>query len=310
METNETLKMALLQETETAIFKMMEQLQSLPEGDLNTLEQTALSTCLTVGQQWLEVVLNHPREENRPQARRQGECGHRQRLVGERPKQILTLMGKVTVRRPYYQCLRAEETSACSHGQAPFDEVWGIEAERSSPGVQKLVSYLGASMTLEEATAVFEAIFPLKLSARQALNLMQPVGEALIKQEDEQQEQVFGEAVKKSSTTTTKHNVPNENISRLYIELDGVLARMRRGSVPMEEPEKQRPGDVYREVKVGAVFTATRGRSRSNLIPGTFIDAGSPIQYVARRSTAQTFGRYLYALAQRCGIERAQQVVV
>jgi hypothetical protein len=63
-------------------------------------------------------------------------------------------------------------------------------------------------------------------------------------------------------------------------------------------------------VKVGAVFTATRGRSRSNLIPGTFIDAGSPIQYAARRSTAQTFGRYLYALAQRCGIERAQQVVV
>lgn len=90
METNETLKTALLQETETAIFKMMEQLQSLPEGDLNHLEQIVLSTCLAVGQHWLEEVLNHPRAENHPQARRQGACGHQQRLVGDRPKQLLT----------------------------------------------------------------------------------------------------------------------------------------------------------------------------------------------------------------------------
>src|SRR5713226_5130090 len=100
METNETLKMSMLQETETAIIKMIEQLQSLPEGDLNQLEQTVMSACLAMGQRWLEKVLNHPRQESCPQARRQGECGHRQRLVGERPKQLLTLMGKVTVRRP------------------------------------------------------------------------------------------------------------------------------------------------------------------------------------------------------------------
>jgi hypothetical protein len=31
---------------------------------------------------------------------------------------------------------------------------------------------------------------------------------------------------------------------------------------------------------------------------------------VARRTTAQTFGPYLYALAQHCGIERAKQVVI
>ena len=122
METNETLKMALLQETETAMSKMMEQLQSQPEGDLNQLEHTVLSTCLEMGQRWLEKVLNHPRQENRPQARREGECGHTQRLVGERPKQLLTLLGKVTVRRPYYQCLRPEatqESASCPHGQAP-----------------------------------------------------------------------------------------------------------------------------------------------------------------------------------------------
>lgn len=313
METKEVLKRALLQETETAVFKIIEQLQSLPEGDLNTLEQTVMSACLAMGQRWLEEVLNHPPSQNRCQARRQGECGHRQRLVGERPKQLLTLMGKVRVRRPYYQCLLpegAEESSSCSHGQAPFDELWGIKAERTSPGVQKRVSYLGASMTLQEAAAVFQAVLPLNMSARQALNLMQPVGETLIQQADEQTERVFQEAAEKQTTSHPKEKGGQEEIERMYIELDGVLARMRRGSVLMEEQEKKRAGDVYREVKVGAVFTATRGRSRSDLVPATYVDTARSLQYVARRTTAENFGRSLYTLAQRCGIERAQQVVV
>ena len=54
----------------------------------------------------------------------------------------------------------------------------------------------------------------------------------------------------------------------MSIELDGILARLRRGSVPMEEKEQQRKGDVYREIKVGAVFRAERGRERSELAPG------------------------------------------
>ena len=313
METNETLKMALLQETETAMSKMMEQLQSQPEGDLNQLEHTILSTCLEMGQRWLEKVLNHPRQENRPQARREGECGHKQRLVGERPKQLLTLLGKVTVRRPYYQCLRPEatqESASCPHGQAPFDAIWGIQAGRSSPGVQKLVSYLAASMTLEEAAAVFQAVLPLKMSARQVLNLLQPVGETLVKQEDERKERLFREATEKQTSAPRKEEEQQEEIRRLYIELDGVLARMRRGSVLMEEKEKKRPGDIYREIKVGAIFPATRGRARSELAAGTFVDTADSITYVARRTTAQTFGPYLYALAQHCGIERAKQVVI
>ncbi len=313
METNESLKTALLQETETTVLKMIEQLQRVSEGDLQELEHSVMSACLSMGQRWLETVLNHPRTENRPQARRQGACGHRQRLVGERPKQLLTLMGKVTLRRPYYQCRLPEgarETSSCSHGQAPLDEVWGIETGRSSPGVQKLMSYLGASMTLEEAAAVFQAVLPLKMSARQALNLMQPVGETLMRREDEQKEWIFQEAAEKHTASHPKEQKRQEKIRRIYIELDGVLARMRRGSVLMEEQEKKRPGDVYREIKVGAVFTATQGRNRSELVPGTFVDQAGPIHSVARRTTAETFGRYLYALAQGHGIEHARQVVV
>ena len=48
------------------------------------------------------------------------------------------------------------------------------------------MSYLCASLTLEEAAETFSRLLPLQMSARQALNLMQPLGEALQQQEDEQ----------------------------------------------------------------------------------------------------------------------------
>src|SRR5437764_5136888 len=153
METNETLKAALIQATEQEIVKLVDQLQSLPKGDLKALEQSVLATSLAIGNRVLSEIVNDAGQQMGTSARREGECGHRQRLVGTRPKQLLTLMGKVTVYRAYYQCLveEGEEDAGCSHGQTPFDEVWGIKEGRTSPGVQKLMGKLVARMTLSEA---------------------------------------------------------------------------------------------------------------------------------------------------------------
>ena len=41
------------------------------------------------------------------------------------------------------------------------------------------LSYLGARLTLEEAAETFARLLPLGMSARQALNLLEPVGKAL-----------------------------------------------------------------------------------------------------------------------------------
>ena len=96
----------------------------------------------------------------------------------------------------------------------------------------------------------------------------------------------------------------------MYVEIDGVMARLRRGSVPMEEKERKRPGDVYREVKVGAVFEGEPGRKRSQLAPGVFVDTAGPKAYVARRGRVGAFAPLLYALAQQRGLAHAQEIVV
>lgn len=153
------------------------------------------------------------------------------------------------------------------------------------------MSYVCASSTLEEAAKNFSRLLPRQMSARQVLNLLQPMGEALQEQEEEQMQRLWQEASQPRSLSSAGPTNKQENIERLYIELDGVMARQRRGSVPMEEQDGKRKGDVYREVKVGAVFEASRGPQRSQLAPGVFVDQAEQKHYVVRRSKAEDFGK-------------------
>lgn len=157
---------------------------------------------------------------------------------------------------------------------------------------------------------VFERWVPISMSARQALNLLQPIGEALGHQE-EQEVQTIAQAAC-CTHTGTEAGLPAlvPPIKRLYVEMDRVYARHRRESMVLTPDEQQREGDVYREVKVGAVFVGEPGPERSELVPGVFVDRAGPIRYVARRATAEAFGPFVYALAQRCGLEQAEQVIV
>lgn len=318
METNEQLQTTLVQEAEAEVVKLLKRVQELKVGDLKGVEHEVLTSVFAIGRATLERIIQAQPEGVEAPARREGACGHEQRLVSYRPKQVLTLLGKITIQRPYYQCLGPAEVQErkgeprCAHGEAPADALWGIEERRTSAGVQQAVSYLGALLPLEEAAAAFSRLFPLQMSARQALYLMQPVGEALATLEHEQVNALWEEAAQARTTPGSPVDPSEEGIDRLYIQLDGVLARLRRGSVPMEQEEQHRAGDVYREIKVGAVFPAQRGRERSELAPGAWVD--EPIEghvhYVAQRSALGDFGRLLYALAVQGGLAQAKQVVV
>jgi len=324
METSERVEIALRQEAEAGVLQVLQSLQTLREGDLKGLEQQVMVTIFSIGRRWMEHLLSAPLAQEHEPGQRRGECGHTQQLVGYRPKQVLTLLGKITFKRAYYRCClpaedpRCEEGAeadadrrqACTHGEAPADARWGLQGQRTSAGVQQAVSYLCAFSTLEEAAETFSRLLPLQMSARQALNLLQPLGEALQQQEDAQVQALWEEASQARSVSSAAWAIKQEGIDRLYIELDGVLARLRRGSVPMEEQERKRKGDVYREVKVGAVFEASRGPERSQLAPGVFVDQAEQKHYVARRGKAEDFGKLLYALAVRHGLQQAHQLVV
>lgn len=187
---------------------------------------------------------------------------------------------------------------------------WGLTGQRSSPGVQRLVSSLSARLTHEEVAQTLERVLPLHLSARQVGNLLQPVGEAFEQQEERQVHQRREQAARKGTSEAEQQEEQAEPIKRLDVEMDGVLARLRRGSVPMEPQEHVRKGDVYRDVKVGAVFVGEAGHERSEVVPGVFVDRAGPTRYVARRTTAGDVANRLSALAHAVGVPRASEVVI
>ena len=322
METNETAKRAQYQAAEQELMKLLEEVEGIEEGDLKGLEEKIYQGIFNIGRKLMECGMRKGQESELVPTKMQGECGHQQQLVGYRSKKLLTLFGEVEWKRAYYQCqveedkepdAEQEKVPKCSHGRAPADERWGVQGKRTTSGVQQYISYLCAMLTLEEAAETFRRLLPLRMSARQALNLMKPVGKALAEREDEVVKALFEQALQsKTQEEEQASQKTGKDIERLYIELDGILARMRRGSVPMEEDERKRKGDVYREMKVGAVFLAERGPERSELAPEVWVDMpkeGS-LRYVARRTAKGGFGQLLYALAQQSGLSRAKQVVV
>jgi hypothetical protein len=238
METSERVEKVLMQEAEAGVRKLLQSLQSLEEGDLKGLEQQIMTTIFSMGQGWMEQILSLCGAQAKEPAERTGACGHGQQLVGYRPRQVLTRLGKISFKRAYYQCcLPAEEQKAeaesqpsCSHGEAPADARWGLQGQRTTAGVQQAVSYLCATSTLEEAAKNFSRLLPLQMSARQALTLLQPVREALQEQEEEQMQRLWQEAGQSRSLSTETPASQQKSIKRLYIELDGVMARLRRGS--------------------------------------------------------------------------------
>jgi len=313
METNEQLRTVLKKVLESELESFLEQVRELAEGDLEQMEERVVKSSQAIGRKLMEGVLNSRLHEQRPVARREGSCGHRQRLVEERPKTLITLVGSVRFVRPYYQCLPvAEQTEevTCTHGEAPADAIWGVHEQRTTPGVHRLITYLCTRLTFEEAAEALCHCVPTGMSGRQALTLMRPVGAAAAAEEDHQV--CLLQAAAQQARCPLGERPTKKGTERFYIELDGVLARMRRGSVPMEKEEQQHTGDVYREIKVGAVFRADRGPRRSELAPGVYVDtpAEGSLRYVARRTAKGGFAWLLYQLAVQGGLEEAQQVVV
>ena len=317
METNELV--VQYQAAEKELLTLLEAVEGIEEGNLKAVEETIYRGMFQIGRKVMEGRMKKGKESEPVPTRREGNCGHAQKLVGYRTKKLITLFGEVELKRAYYQCQveegqeEEEPTHKCVHGKVPTDEQWGIQGKRTTPGVQQYISYLCSMLTFDEAAEAYRRFLPGKMSARQALNLARPVGRVFAEKEDEEVKARFDQASQSKTDAKQREEQPKgKEIARLYIEPDGIMGRMRRESVPMEKYEQERKGDVYREFRVGTVFLAERGNERSELAPDVWIDTPTEgtQQYIARRTALGDFDKLLYTLACQSGLSRAEQVVV
>jgi len=122
---------------------------ALEEGrTLGEVEQQTLALVKEFGQLLLTgvcavVAAGTPaREQSCP-------CGAAARYVRQRPAQVLTVLGTVSITRAYYHCLH------CGHGHAPLDRQLGYCAGSTSAGLEEVLALLGATAdSFEEAVTL------------------------------------------------------------------------------------------------------------------------------------------------------------
>ena len=217
-------------------------------------------------------------------------CGHSAPYKELRSKTVLTVLGPVELRRPYYLC------DHCSKGQSPADVELGVADLESSPGVRRMEAVVGSEMPFAAGREPMKLLAGLDVPAKAIERAAEAIG-AQIAQRDERE---IGRAKQLVLPVVAQQNIP-----KMYVLIDGVQVPVvpseTEGRTGRTEGQRART----RECKIGGVFTQT-----------TVDHEGWPIRdsdsttYVGAIETAEEFGYRIYSEAWRRGWEWAKLKVV
>jgi hypothetical protein len=217
-------------------------------------------------------------------------CGHLAHYKELRSKTVLTVLGPVQLRRPYYAC------AECSKGQYPVDVELGVAGLESSLGVRRMEAVVGSEMPFATGCEPMKLLAGLDVTAKAIERAAEAIG-TQIAQRDEQE---IARAKQLVLPAVSKQNIP-----KMYVLMDGVqvpvVAAETEGRTGRIEGQRART----RECKLGSVFTQT-----------TVDEEGWPIRdpdsttYVGAIETAEEFGFRIYTEAWRRGWEWATIKVV
>lgn len=208
-------------------------------------------------------------------------CGHPAAYQRQRPATVTTILGPLTVERPYYLC------ATCGHGQHPLDATLDLCAGSRSAGLDELLALLGATQdSFAEAAAVLERLTLVHVSPNSVRAATEELGAVLVA---DQAQHATAAAVGQPRPVAVAPPPP-----RLYITMDGVLAHLH--------------DQGWSEIKVGCCYQ-TRSRPERKRPERLEVRAHS-LSYVTARTEAQTFGWHLWQEAARRGVLEADEVVV
>ncbi len=217
-------------------------------------------------------------------------CSHWAHYKELRSKIVLTVLGPVELRRPYYLC------DDCSKGQYPADVELDIAGLESSPGVRRMEAVVGSEMPFAPGCEPMKVLAGLDVTAKAIERAAEAVGAEIAQQDDQE----IGRAKQLVLPVVSKQNIP-----KMYVLMDGVqvpvVASETEGRTGRIEGQSART----RECKLGCVFIQT-----------TVDPEGWPIRdadsttYVGAIETAEEFGFRIYTEAWRRGWEWATVKVV
>lgn len=254
--------------------------------DLEAVEMATRAALHRAGAAVLEELL--AREEDAPRRVPCG-CGGEAHYRERRPKQLLTVLGRVHLERPYYLC------PVCHQGRSPRDQELDVEGTAYSPGVRRMMAVVGSETSFDQGREQLRLLAGLEVTTKAVERQAEALGADIAAQE---------QAALPRGLPLPLPQVGGPEIPVLYVEMDGT-------GVPVVSAEtegragKQSAQARTREVKLGCVFTQTtvdsHGRPRREEGSTTYTGGIEP---------AEAFGRRLCREASQRGWDRARKKVV
>ncbi len=194
--------------------------------DLQQLEEQVVRSVKDLGSSLLIGLcqLTVPRD---PPATHPCSCGQPARFQRLRPATCRTLLGPITLQRPYYLC------PTCHHGVAPLDHHLGLCPGSRSAALDELLALLGVTQdSFADAAAVLERLTLVHLSPNTVRAATEQLGAVLAEVEQAQ--------VTALQADQPPAVGPPTPVGPLCVSLDGVQAHLT--------PEG------WKELCVGAVY--------------------------------------------------------
>ena len=161
-------------------------------------------------------------------------CGSEAEYQFNREGTLLTILGQIEYKRPYYLC------PSCQKGVYPLDQKLGLRPGQMSAELENLSGMTGAQLSFGQGSNLFEALTLISLSDHSLAKATQAIGREVQAQEKEWIAQSQDEAWLQAQDRLA------EGPQRLYGALDAAKVHIRG------EEE-----DPWRDLKVGAWFTTT-----------------------------------------------------
>lgn len=257
--------------------------------DLEAVEMALRASLHQAGAAALSALLqyNPPASDQRT---RPCPSGHTAQYVALRSKTVLTAVGTVELRRPYFRCAH------CGAGQFPVDAELDVEQTRKSPGVRRMLALVGHAAPFAHGHQQLKRLAGLAVTAKEVERTAEALGEDIAAREQEEIQRAMQVELPR---------VGGPGIPILYVQMDAT-------GVPVVKAETvgrlgKTPGHPAhtREAKLGCVFTQT-----------TWDTKGYPIRdpdsttYTGAIEPAEAFGKRIYLEAWKRGWSRAAKTVV
>src|SRR5882672_12884432 len=123
-----------------------------------------------------------------------------------RPRRILTVLGEVELRRPYYLCAH------CGDGQFPLDAELDVVGKDLSPGVRRMMALVGQSAPFDHGREQMKLLAGLEVTTKSVERTAEAIGEDI----GEREQELIQRAVQLDLPVVVGKPIPI-----LYIQMDG-----------------------------------------------------------------------------------------